>query len=377
MKVLFFSRDYTNHDHRWLQALTDAGYQVSFLRLERAGSNHDQRPLPEGVSEVDWSGGKEAFKWEMAEKLQAELNEIITREQPDILHAGPLNTGSVLAARTGFHPLVQMSWGSDILRFAQEDKAERVRVQESLNAADSLIGDCHAVRQAAISMGMDNEAIATFPWGIDIQRFSPNSRNAKLHSEIGWADDAFVVLHTRALEAAYGVPGVVDAFIEAAQKDARLHFLFAGGGSLHSQIQSNFEAAGLSARVHFAGQLSQAQQPDIFRSANLYVSGTFSDGSSVSLMEALASGLPVLVSDIPGNREWVEHGAQGWLFPAGDIEALAHKLLAAAQSSPAELQAMRKAARAQAEARADWSQNQLLIPQAYAIALQQAKEAVS
>lgn len=374
MKLLFFSRDYTNHDHRWLQALSAAGYQVRFLRLERAGSNHDERPFPPGVTEIAWSGGQAPFDWAMAAKLQSELEALLAAEQPDILHAGPLNTAAVLAARTGFHPFVAMSWGSDILRFAQEDEAQRVRVREALDAADALIGDCDAVRQAAIGMGMDLEAILAFPWGIDIERFSPGP--GRLRQELGWQGN-FVVLHTRALEAEYGVPSVAQGFIDAAQQEPRLCFLFAGGGSLRAELENLFAEAGLAQRVHFAGHLTQEQQPDIFRSADLYVSGTFSDGSSVSLMEALASGLPVLVSDIPGNREWVGEGGQGWFFPARDSASLAHKLLQAAQASSEHLAAISAAARAKAQERADWSRNQLQIPRAYQIAKERAKAGVA
>ena len=69
--------------------------------------------------------------------------------------------------------------------------------------------------------------------------------------------------------------------------------------------------------------------PGFYRSADLYLSASHSDGSSVSLMEALACGRPVLVSDIPGNREWIENSPAGWLFPDGDDAALAEGILKA------------------------------------------------
>jgi len=373
MKILYFSRDYTNHDHRWLQALSDADYQVRFLRLERAGSNLDQRALPPGVTEIEWSGGQTPFDWQQADKLQSELKTILDVEQADILHAGPLNTASVLAARSGFHPLVQMSWGSDILRFAEDNQDERARVQESLNAADALIGDCQAVRQAAVNMGMLDEAIVAFPWGIDIDRFSPGE--ASLRSALGWNND-FVMLHTRALESDYGVASVIEGFIQTAQKEPRLRLILAGDGSLRKSIADTIKENGLEERVHFTGHLAQSQQPDLFRSADVYVSGTYSDGSSVSLMEALASGIPALVSDIPGNREWVFEGQQGWLFPAGDAAVLAEKLLVVANTDEQALQTMANHARTQAHNKADWSKNQLNIPSAYAIAQQRASKAL-
>ena len=73
--------------------------------------------------------------------------------------------------------------------------------------------------------------------------------------------------------------------------------------------------------------------PAYYRSADLYLSASHSDGSSVSLMEALACGRPVLVSDIPGNREWLENSPAGWLFTDGDEDALADGILQACRSA--------------------------------------------
>ncbi len=84
---------------------------------------------------------------------------------------------------------------------------------------------------------------------------------------------------------------------------------------------------GVLDRVHFGGQVGQKDLPRWYHMADLYISPSHVDGSSVSLMEALASGLPCLVSDIPGNREWIEDGVNGWLFRDGDVDDLAEKIL--------------------------------------------------
>jgi glycosyltransferase involved in cell wall biosynthesis len=84
-------------------------------------------------------------------------------------------------------------------------------------------------------------------------------------------------------------------------------------------------------------------------------------------MEALASGLPALVSDIPGNREWVHPGHEGWLFPVGDAAALADKIIAAMNAH--ELEELGQQARRTAEQRADWTRNKLGLQRAYQLAL--------
>ena len=100
--------------------------------------------------------------------------------------------------------------------------------------------------------------------------------------------------------------------------------------------------------------------------ADLYVSSSHVDGSSVSLMEALACGLPCLVSDIPANKEWIFEGQNGWLFQDGNSEALAAKILAAIENRKS-LPEIGHNARIVAEERADWKKNSQKLLQAYQI----------
>jgi glycosyltransferase involved in cell wall biosynthesis len=123
-------------------------------------------------------------------------------------------------------------------------------------------------------------------------------------------------------------------------------------------------------RVHFPGQVRQAQLPQYYRAADLYVSASHSDGTSISLLEAMACGRPVLVSDIPGNREWVEPNVNGWLFPEGDVNALARAILHAVEARD-RLSEMGKVARKLAQQRANWERNFPKLLEAYEIAFQE------
>jgi L-malate glycosyltransferase len=108
--------------------------------------------------------------------------------------------------------------------------------------------------------------------------------------------------------------------------------------------------------VTFGGQISQTELPRWYHMADLYISPSHVDGSSVSLMEALACGVPCLVSDIPANKEWVFENKNGWLFRDGDADHLAEKILAA-MSQREKLSQIGRASRSEAEKRADWKKN--------------------
>ena len=115
------------------------------------------------------------------------------------------------------------------------------------------------------------------------------------------------------------------------------------------------------------GQVDPAVLPAIYCAADLFVSPSHSDGSSVSLLEAMACGRPVLVSDIPSNKEWVAPGETGDLFIDGDPQSLSDKILALASDPDLEDYGCR--ARALAERRANWDENFQKLLMAYQMAL--------
>lgn len=367
-RILYFTRDYTPHDHRFLTALGASGHEVFSLRLERRGMQREDRPLPPGVEQIPWGGGLKPAELRHYPALRAELRKIIQRVQPDVIHAGPIQSAAFLAALAGFRPLVSMSWGSDLLMDAEQMK---FRTRYTLQHSTVLVGDCQAVADKAAEFGFPAERVVLFPWGVDLQQFTPGDGEIQ-RSELGW-EDAFTLLSLRSWEPLYGVDVVARAFARAAQQVPELRLFLLGGGSQAPMLRQILMQAGVIERVVFGGQVGQANLPKYYRASDLYISASHSDGSSVSLMEALACGVPVLVSDIAGNKEWITPGQEGWLFKDGDDEALARGILTAVQMRE-QLGGMHIAARKLAEERADWSKNFQKLLEAYDLAIQLARK---
>ncbi|OGO42539.1 MAG: hypothetical protein A2W36_04030 [Chloroflexi bacterium RBG_16_58_14] len=373
-RILYFTRDYTTHDHRFLSAMAKAGDQVYYLRLERQGQVFEDRPLPPEVEQVQWAGGRAAAHWQDGPRLLASLKQVIREVKPDLVQAGPLQRSAFLAALSGFQPLVSMSWGYDLIQDAELNALWRWATRYTLRHSAAMVGDCETIRQLAISYGMPDKRIVTFPWGVDLQHFSPAATGSSTHRVgLAGADAPFTLLSTRGWEPVYGVEVIARGFVAAAQVNPSLHLIILGNGSQAGVVHQIFERGGVLERVHLAGQVSQADLPRYYRSCDLYVSASHSDGTSISLLEALACGCPVLVSDIPGNREWITPGEQGWLFPSGDAEAFAQTILQAA-SDRRRLQDLGQAARRLAEQRADWDKNFPQLSRAYELALQTTRD---
>jgi glycosyltransferase involved in cell wall biosynthesis len=348
MKILYFSRGYTPHDFRFLSAIVEGGNEAIYLRLHPDFVT-EKRRLPKGVRSV-----------------YGKLKNVISHEQPDLLHAGPLPDCGYQAAKSGFHPLVQMSWGSDILMDAKENAAVRSRVLFALKSADVVIADCLTVKRAAMNFGPSEKRIVTFPWGVDLSQFKSAGGDGGIRARLGWQKN-FVLLHLRAWEPLYDPLTIARAFVSAAKKNANLRLLMPGSGSLSEKMHRIFIKGGVLGKVHLAGNVAYHDLPNYYRAADLYSSASLSDGSSVSLMEALACGLPALVSDIPSNREWVQSGKNGWLFPTRSEKNLEKNILKAAVSK--RLKEIGRQARRTAKSKADWNKNKLALYKAYCLAM--------
>jgi glycosyltransferase involved in cell wall biosynthesis len=367
MRILYFTRDYTPHDYRFLAALARTEHHVSMLRLERRGAQREDRPVPAQIEQISWRGGLSPARWQDVPGLLFGLKRVIRKLHPQVIHAGSIQTAAFLTALAGFRPLVSMSWGSDLLTDAQRSRLSRWAAVFTLQRSSVLVGDCEAVRQKAMQLGFPARRIVLFPWGVDLQEFSP-APNVELRRRLGW-EGAFVLLSLRAWEPLYGVDVLVRAFLSAAQELPDLRLFLLGTGSQAALLRQMVERSGMQERVYWGGQVTQSNLPGFYRASDLYISASHSDGSSVSLMEALACGLPVLLSDIPANREWVTPGEQGWLFSDGDWQALAAIIVTAARHR-SQLAAKAEAARKLAEQRADWSKNFEKLLRAYEMALQ-------
>ncbi len=360
---MYFSRGYTPHDHRFLKSLSKSGHEISFLQLEMGGGS-ETRPVPADVRQLPSPWRRKGRGLLRTPALVRDLKGVLRREDPDVVHAGPVQLSAFLTALAGFHPLVSMSWGSDLLLGARKGFG-RWAAQFTLARSDAFVCDCDAVRRKAMELGMPEAHIVVFPWGVDLAHFSPGTEG-HLRALLGWQNE-FIVLSTRAWERLTGVDVLVEGFLRAAKAEPSLRLLLLGNGSLRMRISDRIRECGMSDRVYMPGQVRYTDLPTYYRSADLYLSASTSDGSSVSLMEALACGCPALVSDIPGNCEWVEPGRHGWWFEMGNVADLERKLLQAVAERDRH-PAMRKAARELAQQRADWSRNFEKLLQAYELA---------
>jgi len=279
---------------------------------------------------------------------------VIKEVQPDIIHAGPIQRVASLPALASFHPLISMSWGFDMLEDAHRNIFWKKITQYVLRKSDWMLADCQTVKQTAIEFGFPGNRITVFPWGVELSLFSPDGRNM-MRKEIGFENDLLVV-HTRSWEPRYGVDITLRGFQIAANLIPNLHMIMLGGGSQARQVRNFVDSHDLSNQIHLHGYQKNEKLAAYYQAADVYLSASHVDGSSVALLESMACGCPAIVSDIPSNLEWIVDGVEGWTFRDGDADDLAKKIVMAAGMQK-KLAGFGKAARLKTEQFANWDNN--------------------
>jgi len=350
MRIIYFSLDYSPHDHRFLAALAETEHEVFYVRLQRGAQQVEDRPVPAKIEQALWAGGQGEFRWRDLPRLTFDFRQLTREIKPDLIHAGPIQTCALIAVLSGFHPILTMSWGFDLMEDVHRNwRMERI-TQYVLRNTQYFTSDANVTRDKAVHYGMNPDHTVVFPWGVDLQHFAPATDHRSLIT------DHFTLFCNRSWEPRYGVDVLAKAFVKVARQNPDVELLLLNGGSQGQVIREILQRGGALERVSMPGQVSQRDLPRFYRMADLYISPSHVDGSSVSLMEALACGIPCLVSDILANKEWVTENENGWLFPDGNADALAAKILTVIAQRE-KLAEVGRAARRSAERRADWKKN--------------------
>jgi len=343
LHVLYLTPGHPAHDRRFGDAITSAGHTFDIV------------VIPDSLR-------GDARRRELVDAA-------IERARPDVVHAGPIQAVTRLAAEAGGRPLLAVSWGFDLLADTN-DPALRDQAVWTLERSDALLVDSAAAGSVAGELGMPGDRIVTLPWGVELDRYTPGRTEAgiAIRTESTWGSKAIVFIMTRSLEPRYGVDVAIRGFLAAAVDEPAIRLLVVGDGSLRPMLESLVADAAMRDRVRFAGQLAPEALPAWFTAADAYLSASHVDGSSLSLLEAMATGLPAIVSSIPGNREWVEPGISGLLFLDGDPAALTTAVLDLVGSGAERMAQMGRRGREIVVARADWHANLPRLFDAYRIA---------
>jgi len=258
-----------------------------------------------------------------------EVIRIVREVRPDLVHAHYLSHFGIvcglLTRFTGFHPVMLTAWGSDVL--VHSVGRRRALVTSALAQADRVTCDSPHMVRRLVSLGARLETVSIINFGVDTRLFSPRRTGCDARMRLGLGEGR-VVVSLRNLKPAYDVATLIRAVPAVLAAVPETVFIVAGEGPERASLEVLARSLGVARRVRFVGTLAHEMLPDWLNSADVCVSTSSSDaGIAASTAEAMACGLPAIVTDYGDNGDWVRDGETGYLFPCGDSAALAKSIV--------------------------------------------------
>jgi glycosyltransferase involved in cell wall biosynthesis len=212
------------------------------------------------------------------------------------------------AALSKFKPFILFIWGSEVLVWPKFFFL-RALVKYSIKKADLVLVDSFIQYKACVALGCNPDKIVVIPW-LDSKEMEENVKKAREEKDVfrkifGWKPNDIVVISTRWHEKIYNIETLIKSIPIVIQNVPNIRFLLLGKGSLTSKLIGMVREMGLDEIVRFIGTVPHDKIFYYLRNSDIYVSTSLSDGTSASLLEAMITGLACVVSDIPGNREWI------------------------------------------------------------------------
>jgi glycosyltransferase involved in cell wall biosynthesis len=298
------------------RALVQAGHEVHVVSRplgaetaarSRLNGLHVHRPnLPQLRPFSDWA-------------LRGWLGRFATDTRVDLLHGHGLR--SLPATRGLGLPVVFTNHTSGFLQRVAAGAGARRRIARRLDHVDLILAPSEELAEATLAVGVD-APVRYIPNGVDPTRFSPG--RSRLRTQWGLGESDVAVLLARRLVTKNGVR----VFAEAARAFVRpgVRLVFAGDGPERAAVESILKRDGCHSAAVFLGNVPNAEMPDVYRAADISVLPSFLEATSITGLESMATGLPLVGTRVGGIPAIVDDGVTGLLVPPGDPLQLAAAL---------------------------------------------------
>jgi glycosyltransferase involved in cell wall biosynthesis len=280
--------------------------------------------------------------WQISDAEVGELLTILSETRARLAHIyfGHIGVHLLPLIQAWKNPSVVSFHGADVI-VDMDKPAYREATLQMLNAVTRVLVRSESLRRAVVDLGCDPQKIQIQRTGIPLQEFAFRDRAVPKNGE--WR----FVQAGRLIEKK-GLPVTLRAFSTFVKQHPNAMLTIAGEGPLLSELQRFAHELGVADRVSFTSFISQEQLREIYYRSHIFLhpSQTGRDGNQEgvpnSMLEAMATGLPVFATDHGGIPEAIENAVSGVLVPERDHEALARALLNVAQD-PALLSRMARA----------------------------------
>ena len=207
----------------------------------------------------------------------------------------------------------------------------KLRAYEKLDAfflkfADKIVAVSAEIKRGLIKENIPDKKIEVIHNGIDLSAFNNRPAAAKLRTDLGISHGDFVIVIAGRLSEEKGHEIFLKAAPEVSRRRKGVKFLIVGDGPLKGHLKSYTAAHNLTDQVIFTG--IRTDIPDIYSISSILVNASFIEGLPLTILEAMASKLPVIATAVGAVPQVIKHGVNGILIEAGDFMRLSAEICA-------------------------------------------------
>jgi glycosyltransferase involved in cell wall biosynthesis len=324
LRLAFLGDVNSVHTRRWAVHFADRGHEIHLLVPDTDSVATTPDPRLHLHTFRAWPRTRVRGWGALATRRS--LQEVLREIDPDVLHSQSVTRYGLAAWLSGFHPYVITVWGSDVLIVPGLSRRRRISTRLALRGADLVTGGSDHLVRAAVAAGAPQDRTSYVHIGVDTERFGPGDAPG-LRARLGLGSGR-IVLSPRTIAPLYRQGVVVEAFSRLPADTILLMTRHLAQEAEIAVVQARAEALGVAERVRIVPGVSEAEVPDLYRLADVVVSVPISDGGPNTIVEALASGRPIVASDLPPNREWLAELDPAGLVPVDDAQATGAALAA-------------------------------------------------
>ncbi|HNW97300.1 MAG TPA: glycosyltransferase [Bacteroidales bacterium] len=324
MKVAILANPNSIHTKRWIASLCQSGIEVVLIGLHKSNSAfYDNLPNFKSFT----IGFKDHLNYidNKIHKLKYitavnRIKKIISFEKPDILHSYYASSYGLIGALCNFHPYVISVWGSDVFEFPGSSFFAKKVLKYNLSKSDHIMATSNALAQE--TKKYTSKKINVIPFGVDTEKFFKNVK------KILFNENDIVIGTIKTLEKVYGIDYLIKAFAKLKEKNKglSLKLLIVGSGSCEQEYKNLVKELGIKPDVIFTGYVDHCDIVKYYNNIDVFVVSSIRESFGVSVLEASACELPVVVTDTGGLPEVVEKNKTGMIVPVKDIDEIVNAL---------------------------------------------------
>ncbi len=262
----------------------------------------------------------------------------LTRKHFDVLHAhSPLTVGllAYFTASTKNLPLIytyhtsitdythylKIIGGTGVIRHAA-----RWFSTTSTNLGDQIVVPSPKFHRLLLEQKV-TKPIVTIPNGIDLSNFKAAKNPGSFRSRLGIKSDAPILLSVGRVDPEKRLDFLIDAFVRLSERIPDAHLVFAGDGSARKKLEAHAANTNVNDRIHFLGMVSRTELPDLLHDATVFLSASTTEVHPISVIEAIASGLPLVAVQDEAFEGMILENENGHLTPL-DVGVFSDSLVA-------------------------------------------------